>query len=93
VSLPSDCFTQSGRCGTNVIFTLLLLPSGIRIASLEALIAAYYSVAHTAQAQFCAVPDLHAWGLAGMLEDGGSLGTSPALVGVCVVRAPSMCCQ
>lgn len=62
-----------------------LLPSGIRTASLEALVAAYYRTGST-----CAVPDLHVWGLAGMLED---LGTSPALVGVCVVGAPSMCCH
>ena len=41
-----------------------LLPSGIRTASLEALVAAYYRTGST-----CAVPDLHVWGLAGMLED------------------------
>jgi hypothetical protein len=48
-----------------VDFPLLLsLLSGIRAASLRALIAAYYRTGST-----CAVPDLHVWGLAGLLED------------------------
>lgn len=41
-----------------------LLLSGIRTMSLGALVAAYYRTGST-----CAVPDLHVWGLAGMLED------------------------
>ena len=51
--LSGDFFARSERDGTNAVFPLLLLPSGVRTARLEALIAAYHCTGTTLPYLIC----------------------------------------